>query len=473
MMLQPKHSAAMPVLKGDLKPLAEAISNTSTNHLYVVPIPDHLSAESRSVTIAGLEKELALPDSVLSQDLNPDLASWLAAYPRNDKPLKNNFCVYDPGIDYSKVYAFATKNSQAAKKTNRASKAMPPTWVNPNPVKGWHGDRCPTIMDLLNYAEKSADWDAERYEFLQEKNSKLNTRRVNSCEWAMRGYSNSIEWMPLPVASNEDIHELDGLGTNDKLWSTGESVRLYSWLQSRHTTERNGKNETVELLSMPSGLDALYAAVPWTSEIPKEVLAIEHGEYTRFEGWLKDHEVLNPRREYMYRNPLKRYLHAVKRYHKHDEGTGENLVKLYSRLGIQPAFFVPLAPSRILKPTKKLTGCNFVLVGPPRDVFVAKVARKVEALAPPKQKYIPNDEAINELSENLSHGMYFSQSIARTIAEHVAKGTVKDMLPAIEFSCRTLVREEVKKVLAGIGLPEVLKSRGFEIVGKVPELKFC
>ena len=455
MMLQPKHSAAMPVLKGDLKPLAEAISNTSTNHLYVVPIPDHLSTESRSVTIAGLERELALPESVLSQDINSELASWLAAYPRNDKPLKNNFCVYDPEIDYSKVYAFATKNSQAAKRTNRASKPMPPTWDNPNPVKGWHGGRCPTIMELLNYAEKSANWDgaldAERYEFLQKKNSVLNPKRQ-------------------AVAANEDVHEYDGIGVNDKLWYANEAVRLEGWLQSRMTTERNGKNETVQLLSMPSGLEALYATVPWASEIPKEVLAIEHGEYDRYESWLKDHETLNPRREYMYRNPLKRYLHAVKRYHKHGEGSGEKLVKLYTRLGIQPAFFAPLDPP---KPAKKLEGCNFVLVGPPRDVFVAKVARKVEALAPPKQKYIPNDEAINELSENLSHGMYFSQSIARTIAEHVAKGTVKDMLPAIEFSCRTLVREEVKKVLAGINLPEVLKSRGFEIVGKVPELKFC
>ena len=458
MMLQPKHSAAKPLLEGDVKPLARAISNTNTNHLHTVPIPSHLSGAYRDMTIAGLERELSLPESILSQDLCPELASWLAAYPRRDTPLKNNFCVYDPEVDYSKVYAFATKNSQAAKKTNRLSKPMPPTWENPNPVKGWYGGRCPTIMELLNYAEKSADkgsvrWQEERYAYWSEKYSVLSPKRQ----------------VAPTVAANEDIHEHDGLGTNDKLWYANEAIRLEGWLQSRKTTKRSSTNETVELISMPSRLEDMYAIVPWTSEIPKEVHAIEHGEYTRFEGWLKDHEVLNPRREHVYRNPLKRYLHAVKRYHEHGEGSGEALVKLYTRLGIQPAFFAPLDPP---KPVKKL-GCNFVLVGPPRDVFVAKVARKVEALAPPKQKYIPSDESVEELSENLSHGMYFSQSIARVVAEHVAKGAVRDMLPAIEFSCRALVREEVEKALAGISLPEVLKSRGFEIVGKVPELKVC
>ena len=444
-MLQPKYSAAKPVLKGKIKPLAKAISNSNTSHLQTVPIPEHLSPKCRSMTIAGLERELNLPDSILSQDINPELASWLAAYPLQDEPLKNNFCVYDPEVDYSKVYAFATKNSQAAKRTDRVSKPMPPTWENPNPVKGWHGDRCPTIMELLNYAEKSANWDAERYEFWQDKNCMLSPQRQ----------------VDPSIAANEDTHEQIGLGTNDLVWYVGELVRYDSWLESRKTTERNSKNETVQLLPMPSGLEMLYANVPWTSEIPKEVLAIEHGEYTRFEAWLKDHEVLNPRREYVYRNPLKRYLHAVKRYHKHGEGSGESLVKLYTRLGIQPAFFVPLAPPKpIKKPIKKL-GCNFILVGPPRDAFVAKVTRKIEALAPPKQKYIPSDEAIDELSENLSHGMYFSQSVARIIAEHTAKKTVQDMLPAIEFSLREMVKKELKAMFNPNDIPTTLHGRGF------------
>ncbi len=139
--------------------------------------------------------------------------------------------------------------------------------------------------------------------------------------------------------------------------------------------------------------------------------------------------------------------------------------------------------------------CNFLLVGPPRDVFVEKVAQKVEALPPPEQKYIPSTEAIDELSENLAHGMYFSQSIARVIAAHVSKETVRDMLPAIEFSCRELIKEEMKKMFNPDNLPSVLHSLGFRTsntdiltglgfetvrrsdmydeVNKEAELKFC
>ena len=450
MMLQPKYSAAMPMLKGKVKPLAEAISNSNTSHLSVVQTLSPYEYVDRALLIDGLERDLKLPESIPSQDLNPELASWLAAYPRRDKPLKNNFCVYDPETDYSKVYAFATKNSQAAKKTNRVSKEMPPMWENPNPVKGWHGHRCPTIMDLLNYAEKSANWDEERYTYWSDKYCMLNPKRQ----------------VDPTVSANEDTHELDTLGVNDKIWYVNENLRYQSWLLG-NSPEHAGQYPS-------SGLESLYAAVPWTSEIPKEVLAIEHGEYTRFEGWLKDHEVLNPRREYMYRNPLKRYLHAVKRFHKHGEGSGESLVKLYVRLGIQPAFFTPVNSTPPVGDEKEEEGCNFLLVGPPRDVFVEKVAREVKALAPPsEQKYIPRTEDIDNLSENLAHGMYFSQSIARVISEYVSKKTVRDMLPAIEFSCRALVREEVNKIVTGSTIPDVLKERGFEIVGKAPDLKFC
>ena len=410
MMLQPKHSAANPMLEGKVKPLAKAIGNSNTSHLHTVPVPEHLSAECRSVTIAGLERELGLPETVLPQDLNLGLESWLAAYPRRDKPLKNNFCVYDPEIDYSKVYAFATKNSQAAKNTDRVSKEMPPEWENPNPVKGWHGQRCPTIMDLLNHAEKSADWELERYTYWLEKYCVLSPERQ----------------VDPTVSANEDIHELDTLGFNDKIWYVNENLRYQSWLMW------NGPEYASQQPS--SGLEAFFEHIPHDVEDEYELLQIKLSDKTAYPpnpleaiyplvGYRRAFRAYVTPEPYVYRNPLKIYLHAVKRWHERGKGSPERLVRLYVHLGIQPAFFTPMdstsSPVEDEKEEEEVEECNFVLVGPPRDVFVEKVAQEVRALAPPEQKYIPSTEDIDELSENLAHGMYFSQSIARVIAKHV------------------------------------------------------
>jgi hypothetical protein len=366
--------------------------------------------------------------------------------------------VYDPEIDYSKVYALSTKNSQAAKKTNRVCKEMPPMWENPNPVKGWHGHRCPTVMDLLNYAEKSANWDEERYTYWSDKYCMLNPKRQ----------------VDPTVSANEDTHELDTLGFNDKIWYVNENLRYQSWLMW------NGPDYKSQYPA--SRLEKLFEHVPYDLS---DACLLQF-ELKRMQNYssnplrvLSKYGMDRPRayvtpKPYVYRNPLKIYLHAVKRWHEHGEGSAKRLVKLYHLLGLQPSFFMTVNSTPPVDEEEEEEGCNFLLIGPPRDVFVEKVAREVKALAPPsEQKYIPSTEDIDELSENLAHGMYFSQSIAQVIAEYVSKKTVRDMLPAIEFSCRALVHEEVKKIVAGSSIPKVLKERGFEIVGKAPDLKFC
>ena len=144
-MVIPKKKA-MPRPKADLTPIAKALGAED-----VIPV-----VEVAHIKLVKNDLPWVMPEPrEQMQKYNCDLEAWLGAYPIRDTPLNTNVCFWDKNLDRSNIYQGMIDDAlEGRQKKNRREPDPPPDWNPKFPTVGWHGGRPPTVLQLLNYAEK-------------------------------------------------------------------------------------------------------------------------------------------------------------------------------------------------------------------------------------------------------------------------------------------------------------------------------